>query len=333
MAMKEKTVCITGISGQIGSYLAEIFLEKGFKVYGLKRRTSSINTQRIDHIFANPNLKLVYGDITDSASITNFINDIQPDYYCNAAAQSHVSVSFTIPVYTMEATGTSVLIALEALRKHSPKTKFITFSSSEMFGSTPPPQNEKTIFHPRSPYAVAKLVGYNATVNYREAYGMFACNAISFNSESPRRGETFVTKKITKAAARIKLGLQDKLYLGNLAALRDWSHAQDTANAVYTIVTADKPDDFVVASGEVHSVQEFVEIVFAKLDLDWKKYVEIDTRLFRPSEVDALCGDSSKLRNTLGWTPKFNFEDIVSEMTEYDLIQATKEKNDETSIK
>lgn len=325
MKTKEKTACVTGATGQICSYVCEILLEQGYKVYALKRRTSSINTQRIDHIYNNPNFKLVYGDITDSASISSFVNDVKPDLYINGAAQSHVKVSFDVPVYTMDATGTSVVIALEAIRKFSPKTRFLQFSSSEMFGATAPPQSETTIFHPRSPYAEAKVAGYHATVNYREAYGMFAVNAICFNNESPRRGETFLTRKVTLAAARIKMGLQDKLSLGNLSAARDWSHSRDTADAVYKIISAEHPDDFVVASGEGHSVQEFVEIVFGKLDLDWKKYVVVDPNLFRPSEVDNLLGDATKIRNTLGWSPKYSFMELVDEMIESDLELAKKE--------
>ena len=325
------TACITGITGQTGSYLCDLLLSKGYKVYGLKRRSSSLNTERIDHIYTDPHiddskLEMIYGDLADYSSLSSWIGDIKPDLFFNMGAQSHVRVSFDIPEYTMDVTGTGVVRVLEAIRKASPKTKFLTASSSEMFGSAPPPQNEATPFHPRSPYGVAKVAGYFMTVNYREAYGLHACNAISFNHESPRRGETFVTRKITRAATRIKLGLQDKLYLGNLDAKRDWSHAKDVANAMYKIVTAPEADDFVVATGEMYSVKEFVQLVFGLLGLDWTKHVEFDSRYLRPSEVDALCGDASKLRNKLGWAPEYKFLDLVQEMVNSDLELARKEK-------
>lgn len=320
-----KTACITGITGQTGSYLAELLLDKGYQVYGLKRRSSSLNTERIDYIYSHPNLKLVYGDLSDYSSIVGLLKN-KPDYFFNLGAQSHVKVSFDVPEYSFDVDGTGVLRALEAIKQYSPGTRFLQASSSEMFGSSPPPQNEHTIFHPRSPYAVAKVAGYHAVVNYREAFGLFASNAISFNHESPRRGETFVTRKITQAATRIKLGLQDKLYLGNLEAKRDWSHAKDVARAMIKIVEADTPDDFVVASGEMHSVQEFAEIVFNKLQLNWKDYVEVNPIYFRPSEVDALCGDSTKIRTMLGWKPEYTFEGLVDEMISSDLTAAQKEK-------
>lgn len=330
VSLMVKTACITGITGQTGSYLAEILLQEGYKVYGIKRRSSSINTERIDHIYTDlhvdDNLELVYGDLSDYSSIVNLISDVKPDLFFNLGAQSHVRVSFDIPEYTMDIAGTGVLRCLEAVRKFSPKTRFLTSSSSEMFGASPPPQNESTPFHPRSPYAVGKVAGYYATINYREAYDLFAVNSICFNMESPRRGETFVTRKITLAATRIKLGLQKKLFLGNLQAKRDWHHAKDAAKAMYSIVTAERPNDYVVATGEMHSVQEFLEIVFSKLGLNWKEYVEIDPKYFRPSEVDALCGDSSKLRNELGWSPQYSFMDLVDEMIASDLVLATNEK-------
>lgn len=326
----KKTACITGITGQTGSYLCDLLLSKGYKVYGLKRRSSSLNTERIDHVYLDPhkggNLEMIYGDLTDYSSLSTWIGDIKPDLFFNMAAQSHVRVSFDIPEYTMDVTGTGVIRVLEAIHKNSPKTKFLTASSSEMFGSTPPPQNENTPFHPRSPYGVAKVAGYYATVNYREAYGLHACNAISFNHESPRRGETFVTRKITRAATRIKLELQDKLYLGNLDAKRDWSHASDVAEAMYKIITAPTADDFVIASGEMHSVEEFAQMVFNKLELDYSKYVEFDARYLRPSEVDALCGDPSKLKKQLNWEPSYSFEDLVDEMIESDMELAHNEK-------
>ena len=324
------TACITGITGQTGSYLCDLLLAKGYKVYGMKRRSSSLNTERIDHVYIDPHadhkMELTYGDLTDYSSLSSWIGDIKPDLFFNMAAQSHVRVSFDIPEYTMDVTGTGVTRVLEAIRKNSPKTKFLTASSSEMFGSSPPPQNEQTVFHPRSPYGVAKVAGYFATVNYREAYGLHACNAISFNHESPRRGETFVTRKITRAATRIKLGLQDKLYLGNLSAKRDWSHAADVAEAMYKIITAPEAGDYVVASGEMHSVEEFAKIVFSKLDLDYSQYVEFDPRYLRPSEVDALCGDPFKIKTFLGWEPKYSFEALVDEMIQFDLELARNEK-------
>lgn len=318
------TACITGITGQTGSYLCDLLLSKGYKVYGMKRRSSSFNTERIDHV--DNKVELVFGDLADYSSISTWIGDIKPDLFFNMGAQSHVRVSFDIPEYTMDVTGTGVLRALEAIRNNSPKTKFLTASSSEMFGSTPPPQNELTPFHPRSPYGVAKVAGYFATVNYREAYGLHACNAISFNHESPRRGETFVTRKITRAATRIKLGLQDKLYLGNLDAKRDWSHAADVADAMYKIIMAPTADDYVVSSGEMHSVEEFARLVFDKLGLNYTDYVEFEPRYLRPTEVDALCGDSSKLKSQLGWAPTYSFNALVDEMIQFDMELARKEK-------
>jgi GDPmannose 4,6-dehydratase len=325
-----KTACITGITGQTGSYLCDLLLGKGYRVYGLKRRSSSFNTERIDHVYTEQHssnrLEMAFGDLSDYASLANWLGDIKPDLFFNMAAQSHVRVSFDIPEYTMDVTGTGVLRTLEAVRKYSPHTRYLTASSSEMFGSTPPPQNELTPFHPRSPYAVAKVAGYHTTVNYREAYKLFACNAISFNHESSRRGETFVTRKITRAATRIKLGLQKKLYLGNLDAKRDWSHAADVAEAMYKIITAPEPDDFVVASGEMHSVKEFAQLVFDKLGLNYLDYVQFDPAYLRPTEVDALCGDASKLRNNLGWAPKYSFHQLIDEMVEADMELARKEK-------
>lgn len=325
-----KTACITGITGQTGSYLCDLLLAKGYKVYGLKRRSSSLNTERLDHVYRDSHidnkLEMVYGDLSDYSSLSSWIGDVKPDLFFNMGAQSHVRVSFDIPEYTMDITGTGVIRVLEAIRKNSPKTKFLTASSSEMFGSEPPPQNEKTPFHPRSPYGAAKVAGFYATINYREAYNMHACNAISFNHESPRRGETFVTRKITRAATRIKLGLQDKLYLGNLDAKRDWSHAADVAEGMYKIIVAPIADDYVIASGEMHSIRELVEMVFSKLDLDHKKYIAIDPRYYRASEVDALCGDPTKIKTVLGWEPKYSFEDLINEMIAYDLKLAEQEK-------
>ena len=325
-----QSALIIGITGQTGSYLTEVLLDKGYKVYGMKRRSSSLNTDRINHLYKDPHidskLELIYGDLSDYSSISSILGDTKPDLFFNLGAMSHVKVSFDIPEYTTDVTATGVIRCLEAIRKVSPTTRFLTSSSSEMFGATPPPQNENTPFHPRSPYAVAKVAGYYATINYREAYNMFACNSICFNMESPRRGETFVTRKITRAATRIKLGLQDKLYLGNLKAKRDWHHAKDAARAMLMILEADRPDDFCVSAGEMHSVEEFLELVFTKLDLNWKDYVEIDPKYFRPTEVDALCGDSSKIRNQLNWKPEITFNQLVDEMIQSDLALANIEK-------
>lgn len=322
------TAIITGVSGQVGSYMSEYLLNLNYKVYGIKRRSSSLNTARIDHIFDNENLKLIYGDVTDYASISNIVSELKPDLFINCAAQSHVRVSFDIPIYTMDATGASVLNCLESIRTHSPKTRFITMSSSEMFGGIPgtEPQNELTPFHPKSPYGVAKVAGYHMTVNYREAYNLFASNIIAYNNESPRRGETFLTRKVTLAATKIKLGLQDKLYLGNLDAKRDWSHSLDIVDAMYKIITASSPGDYVAASGTTHSVREFVELVFSKLNLDYTKYIEFDPIYLRNSEVDILLGDASKIKKELDWTPKYSFEQLVDEMIESDMKLAQQEK-------
>lgn len=325
-----QTSVITGITGQTGSYLAELLLQKGHKVYGLKRRSSSLNTARIDHLYRdlheNDQLELVYGDLSDYSSIVNLVADTKPDYFYHCGAQSHVAVSFMVAENTFDITGTGVIRSLEAIRKHSPKTHFLMMASSEMFGSTPPPQNELTPFHPRSPYAVAKVAGYYATINYREAYKLCASNAIVFNHESPRRSETFVTRKITRAATRIKLGLQKKLYLGNLQAKRDWQHAKDVANAIITITDADIPNDYVLATGEMHSVQEFVELVFGKLRLDWQEYVKIDPKYFRPTEVDALCGSNDKFRQAFpAWQPQYTFQNLVEEMITEDMKLAQQE--------
>jgi GDPmannose 4,6-dehydratase len=316
--------CITGVTGQTGSYLAEILLKDGFEVFGLMRRTSSFSTGRIEHIY--PDINLTYGDLADYSSISSWVNHVQPDHFYNLGAQSHVKVSFDVPEYTMDVGATGVIRCLEAIRRHSRHTRFLQASTSELFGSSPPPQNEQTPFHPRSPYGAAKIAGYWATVNYREAYDIFAVNSISYNHEGPRRGETFVTRKITRAATRIKLGLQDKLVLGNLDAKRDWSHAEDVANAMYMILSAENPDDWVVSSGEMHSVREFVELVFKALDLEWQDYVTTDTKYLRPSEVDALQGDSSKIRSKLGWKPKYSFNDLVQQMVGHDLRLAQTEK-------
>lgn len=318
-----KKACITGITGQTGSYLAEILIEKGYEVYGLIRRSSSFNTDRIDHIYKE--LKLTYGDLSDYGSIANWVRKVQPDEFYDLGAMSHVRVSFDIPEYTMDIGATGVIRCLEALYNFSPHTHFVQASTSEMFGSTPPPQNEQTPFHPRSPYGAAKVAGFWSTVNYRESGKLFAANSISFNHESKRRGETFVTRKITRAATRIKLGLQDKLVLGNLESQRDWNHAKDVANAVWLMTTAPKADDWVVASGEMHSVKEFLELVFSKLELNWQEYVSFDEKYFRPTEVDSLCGDATKIKTELGWKPEYTFDQLIDEMVDHDLKLATQE--------
>jgi GDPmannose 4,6-dehydratase len=322
---------ITGITGQDGSYLTELLLEKGYEVWGLVRRSSSFSTGRIDHIYRDPHeagvrLHLVYGDLSDGSSLSALINDVRPAEVYNLGAQSHVRVSFDQPVYTANVDALGTLRLLEAVRNAETPPRFYQASSSEMFGASAPPQSETTPFHPRSPYACAKAYAFHQTVNYREAYGLFAANGILFNHESPRRGETFVTRKITRAATRIKLGLQDKLFLGNLDAMRDWGHARDYVRAMWLMLQAAAPGDYVVATGRMHSVREFLEAVFAKLELDWRKYVETDPRYFRPSEVDALRGDPSKAKRELGWTAEVSFEQLVEEMVRDDLRLARGEK-------
>jgi len=322
---------ISGITGQDGSFLTELLLQKGYDVYGIIRRSSSFNTDRIDHLYEDPHkagtrLRLVYGDLNDSSSLNTILRQVQPDEIYNLGAQSHVRVSFDIPEYTGEVTGLGTVRFLEAIREAGIKPKFYQASSSELYGRVcETPQKETTPFHPRSPYACAKAYAYYITVNYRESYGMFACNGILFNHESERRGETFVSRKITRAATRIKIGLQDKLYLGNLEAQRDWGYAKDYVEAMWLMLNADTADDYVIATGEVHSVREFVEQTFAHLDLDWKQYVEIDSRYFRPAEVDLLSGDASKARRELGWEPKVTFTELVKLMVDYDLQLAKRE--------
>ena len=314
---------MTGISGQDGSYLAELLLNKGYEAHGIVRRSSSFNTDRIDHLYHDPHetgvrLFTHYGDLSDPVALTKLLYELQPDEIYHLGAQSHVRVSFDIPEYTFDVTGAGTLRLLEAIRESGVTTRFYQASSSEMFGAAPPPQSETTPFHPRSPYAVAKLAAYWAAVNYREAYGMFASNGILFNHESERRGETFVTRKITRAVARIKHGLQDKLYLGNLDAQRDWGYAPDYVEAMWMMLQADEPDDFVIATGEMHSVREFLENAFRHAGLDWEPHVEIDPRYFRPSEVDALQGDPSRARERLGWKPKVGFDELVRIMVDAD---------------
>ncbi|HSE29137.1 MAG TPA: GDP-mannose 4,6-dehydratase [Candidatus Saccharimonadales bacterium] len=335
--MKRKVAIITGITGQDGSYLAELLLEKGYDVHGIIRRASTFNTSRIDHVFQDPHeshkrLTLHYGDISDGSNLSRLIERLKPDEIYNLAAQSHVRVSFDIPEYTGDVTGLGALRLLDAIREAGVKTKFYQASSSEMFGLVQEvPQKETTPFYPRSPYGVAKVYGHWITVNYRESYDLFACSGILFNHESPRRGETFVTRKITRGLARIKLGLDETLYLGNLEAKRDWGHAKDYVEAMWMMLQQDKPDDYVVSTGETHTVREFVEIAARLLDfkLEWrgkgidevgidvrsgKEIIKIDPIYFRPAEVDLLIGDSSKARKKLGWTPKISFEQLVEEM-------------------
>ena len=326
-----KRALITGITGQDGSYLVELLLEKGYEVHGLIRRSSTFNTDRIDHIYQDPHvadikLHLHYGDLSVSGQMVDLIYNIQPDEIYHLGAQSHVRVSFDMPEYTGDVTGLGTVRLLEAIRKTGVKTKFYQASSSEMFGSAPAPQNEQTPFEPRSPYSAAKVYAYWLVKNYREGYNLFASNGILFNHESPRRGETFVTRKITRAATRIKLGLQDKLYLGNLEAKRDWGFAGDFVEAMWLILQQDKPDDYVIATGENHSVREFAERVFQKLELDYQAYVEIDQRYFRPTEVDILLGDSTKAQKKLGWKPKVTFDQLIDMMVEADLELGKKER-------
>ena len=326
-----RRVLITGITGQDGSYLAELLLNKGYEVYGLIRRSSSFHTARIDHLYSDPHkagtpLKLFYGDLSDGTNISSVLHDLNPDEVYNLAAQSHVRVSFDQPIYSVDVGALGVLRVLEAVRKMPRPSRFYQASSSEMFGkAAETPQTEKTPFYPRSPYGCAKAYAFWQTVNYREAYNLFACNGILFNHESPRRGETFVTRKITRAATRIKLGLQDKLYLGNLDAKRDWGFAGDYVEAMWLILQHDQPGDYVIATGETHAVREFLDEVFGYLDLDWKAHVEIDPRYFRPTEVDVLQGDASKAREVLGWDPKVTFKDLARMMVDEDMKLARKE--------
>ena len=323
MGQAEKAL-ITGITGQDGSYLAELLLAKGYEVHGLMRRSSTFNTRRIDHLYVDPHeagarFFLHYGDLSDSGQLTHLIYNLQPREIYHLAAQSHVRVSFDMPEYTGDISGLGVTRLLEAIRRSGIQTRFYQASSSELYGSAAPPQNEETPMQPRSPYAAAKLYAYWMVRNYREAYGLFAVNGILFNHESPRRGETFVTRKITRAVARIKLGLQEKLYLGNLEARRDWGYAPDFVEGMWRMLQQETADDFVLATGESHSVREFLEAAFAHLDLDWRRYVEIDPRYFRPTEVDALLGDAAKARRLLGWEPKVSFGELVRLMVDADL--------------
>jgi GDPmannose 4,6-dehydratase len=323
---------ITGITGQDGSYLAELLLGKGYEVHGMIRRSSSFNTGRIDHLYQDPHeknvkLHLVYGDLNDASSLNSILRSVRPHEIYNLGAQSHVRVSFDVPEYTAEVTALGAVRLLEAIRETGLETRFYQASSSELYGqAVEVPQTERTPFHPRSPYAAAKAYAFHITRNYREAYGMFASNGILFNHESPRRGETFVTRKITRAATRIKLGLQTKLFLGNLDAKRDWGYAGDYVEAMWLMLQAAAPDDYVVATGETHSVREFLERTFSYLELDWERHVEIDPRYFRPAEVDLLLGDPSKARTELGWQPRVDLDELVRMMVDADLALAQAEQ-------
>jgi GDPmannose 4,6-dehydratase len=315
---------ITGISGQDGSYLAELLLGKGYEVHGLVRRASSFNRQRIDHLPHDTRdgecrLFLHYGDLSDAVGLVNLVREIVPDEVYHLGAQSHVHVSFEIPDYTGQVTGLGTVRLLEAIHASGVDTRFYQASSSEMFGASPPPQNEQTPFHPRSPYACAKVYAYHSAVNYREAYGLFAANGILMNHESPRRGENFVTRKITRAVARIKAGLQDALYLGNLDARRDWGYAPEYVEGMWRILQHDRPEDFVLATGETHSVREFAEAAFAHAELDWERFVRTDPRYERPAEVDDLCGDPSKAEAVLGWKAQTHFADLARIMVDADV--------------
>jgi len=318
---------ITGITGQDGSYLAEFLLAKGYEVHGIIRRASTFNTGRIDHVYVDPHAEearmfLHYGDLADSGQMTNLIYNLRPDEIYHLGAQSHVRVSFDIPEYTGDVTGLGTTRILEALRRANGKARYYQASSSEMFGASPPPQNEKTPFYPRSPYGAAKVYSYWMAVNYREAYGMFASNGILFNHESPRRGETFVTRKITRAIAAIKAGKQKDLFLGNLDARRDWGFAFEYVEAMWRILQHDRGDDFVVGTGESHSVREFLEEAFAYAGLDWKEHVKIDPKYFRPTEVESLVADAAKAKKLLGWEPKVAFRDLIRIMVDADMEEA-----------
>jgi len=331
----KKRALITGITGQDGAFLTELLLRKDYEVHGLLRRSSSFNTDRIDHLYHDlhipgAQLTLHYGDLADGTALRRVLEKVQPQEVYNLGAQSHVKVSFEVPEYTADIVAIGTLRLLEALRDHTDQTgmpaRYYQAGSSEMFGATPPPQNELTPFYPRSPYAASKVAAHWYAVNYREAHGMFIANGILFNHESPRRGETFVTRKITRAVGRIREGLQEKLYLGNLEAKRDWGYAGDYVEAMWLMLQQDEPDDYVVATGEAYSVREFVQLAFSHVGLDWRKYVEIDQRYFRPTEVNFLQGDPTKARERLGWRPRVDFATLVKMMVEHDLMLARKER-------
>jgi GDPmannose 4,6-dehydratase len=319
-----KRALITGVTGQDGSYLAELLLAKGYEVHGLIRRASSFNTGRLDPIYQDPHeagvrFLMHYGDLSDSGSLVNLVRELEPDEIYHLGAQTHVKVSFEIPEYTCDATAMGTVRILEAVRASGVSTRFYQAGSSEMFGSSPPPQSEETPFHPRSPYGVSKAFAHWMTVNYREAHRLYACNGILHNHESPRRGETFVTRKITRAVARIKAGIQDKVYLGNLDAKRDWGYAPEFVEAMWIMLQQDEPEDFVIATGEAHTVREFCELAFAQADLDWEGFIEIDPRYYRPAEVDHLLGDPSKAKRVLGWEAKTSFPELVQIMVDADV--------------
>ena len=326
-----KKALITGITGQDGSYLAELLLSKDYEVHGIIRRASTFNTERIDHLYQDPHINgvrlfLYYGDLADSTNLIKLLYRIQPDEIYHLAAQSHVRVSFDIPEYTGDVTGLGTIRILEAIRETGLRAKFYQASSSEMYGKVQEvPQRETTPFYPRSPYGAAKLYSYWLTVNYRESYGMFACNGILFNHESPRRGETFVTRKVTRAAARIKAGLEEKVYLGNLDAKRDWGYAKEYVEAMWLMLQQEEPDDYVIATGETHSVRELLEETFSYAGLDWRKHLAIDERYYRPAEVDLLIGDPGKAKRKLGWEAKTKFKDLVRLMVDADMETARKE--------
>jgi len=326
-----KKALLTGITGQDGSYLAELLLGKGYEVWGIIRRSSSFNTGRIEHLYQDPHepdvrLHLVYGDLSDGSNLAAIINSVQPDEVYNLGAQTHVRVSFDQPIYTVNVDALGTLRLLEAVRFAECRPRFYQASSSEMYGNAAEsPQRETTPLRPRSPYACAKACAFWQTVNYREAYGIFACNGILFNHESPRRGETFVSRKITRAATRIKLGLQDKLYLGNLEARRDWGFAGDYVEAIWLMMQQEEPDDYVIATGQAHSVRQFLDEAFGCLDLDWHEFVEIDARYLRPTEVDVLLGDPSKAREKLGWEPRVTFRELARMMVDSDMELARRE--------
>ncbi|MGW7519125.1 GDP-mannose 4,6-dehydratase [Streptomyces sp. NPDC054796] len=319
-----KSALITGITGQDGSYLTELLLSKGYTVHGLVRRSSSFNTGRLDHLYQDPHedgrsLVLHHADLSDGVAMVNLLRDLQPDEVYNLGAQSHVRVSFDSPLYTGDVTGMGTMRLLEAIRASGIDTRIYQASSSEMFGAAPPPQNERTRFHPRSPYGCAKVFGYWATVNYREAYGLFAVNGILFNHESPRRGETFVTRKISRAVARIHAGLQDRLYLGNLEAVRDWGYAPEYVEAMWRMLQHDVPDDYVVATGEAATVRDFLDVAFASAGMNWREHVHFDAKYERPSEVDALIGDAGKAEAALGWKPRVRWAELARIMVEADI--------------
>lgn len=329
-----RTALITGITGQDGSYLAELLLAKGYAVHGIMRRASTFTTERVEHLYQDPHetdvaLTLHYGDVADASGLRRIIELVEPDEVYNLAAQSHVRVSFDQPEYTADVVGVGALRLLEAVRDYVQRTgkqvRVYQAGSSEMFGAAAPPQSEATPFHPRSPYAVSKVAAHWFGVNYRESYGMFICNGILFNHESPRRGETFVTRKITRAVGRIKVGTQDRLYLGNLDAKRDWGFAGDYVDGMWRMLQEDAADDYVLATSEAHSVREFVEAAFGRAELDWREHVTIDPRYYRPAEVDCLLGDASKARRQLGWTSSVTFADLVEMMVDHDLARAERE--------